>query len=230
MDHRRQGSARCVLVLALVALACGCAKRQPQEMVKAAGSQSSASASEIRGVDSFAQIADRAERSRALFAEASRVFLHPRCVNCHPDGDTPHQGMDLSVHDPPVVRGPDDTGVVGVQCTSCHQDHNLELALVPGAPGWHLAPRSMAWVGKTPGEICRQMKDPSHNGGRTLAQIIEHNAHDSLVAMYPSQADILDRHRLPVLEQAHDEADDGRPDGGHQRDRWLTPAASGFSE
>jgi hypothetical protein len=90
--------------------------------------------------------------------------------------------MDLSIHDPPVVRGPDDKGVVGVQCTSCHQDRNLELALVPGAPEWHLAPRVMAWVGKSPAQICTQMKDPARIGGRTLAQIIEHNAHDPLVA------------------------------------------------
>src|SRR2546423_1259368 len=89
--------------------------------------------------------------------------------------------MDLSIHDPPVVRGPDDKGVVGVQCTSCHQDHNLELARVPGAPQWHLAPRAMAWVGKGAGAICEQMKDPSRNGGRTLGQNVEHKSPDPLV-------------------------------------------------
>ena len=30
-------------------------------------------------------------------------------------------------------------------------------------------------------DICRQLKDASRNGGRTLNQIIEHAAHDSLV-------------------------------------------------
>src|SRR3954453_9849055 len=97
---------------------------------------------------SFSSIADRAERSRALFLEASRVFLHPRCANCHPDGDTPAQGMDMRVHDPPVLRGAGDDGVVAMRCTGCHQDHNLELARVPGAPHWQLAPRKMAWVGR----------------------------------------------------------------------------------
>ena len=106
---------------------------------------------------------DRAERSRALFLQASRVFLHPRCVNCHPDGDSPHQGMEA-------------------RCDSCHQEHNLELARVPGAPHWHLAPRFMAWEGKSPRQICEQMKDPQRNGSRTLSQIVEHNAHDKLVA------------------------------------------------
>jgi hypothetical protein len=182
MRHRREARSGCVLAIALAALGCGCARRSSGEAGKGGRSPAPVRASELRSPDSFAQIADRGERSRALFVEASRVFLHPRCVNCHPDGDTPHQGMDLSIHDPPVVRGPDDKGVVGVQCTSCHQDHNLELARVPGAPQWHLAPRAMAWVGKSPHAICEQMKDPARNGGRSLGEIVEHNAHDPLVA------------------------------------------------
>jgi hypothetical protein len=39
----------------------------------------------------------------------------------------------------------------------------------------------MAWQGKTVGEICVQIKDPARNGGRTLAQIHDHMATDSLV-------------------------------------------------
>ena len=38
----------------------------------------------LRDVAWFSSIPDRSERSRALFLEASRVFLHPRCANCHP--------------------------------------------------------------------------------------------------------------------------------------------------
>ena len=136
----------------------------------------------LREPASFASIADRAERSRALFLEASRVFLHPRCANCHPSGDTPAQGMDLHRHDPPVLRGKDDGGIVGLRCDGCHQDHNLELAKVPGAPHWQLAPIQMAWVGKSPHAICEQMKDPARNGHRPLAAIVEHSAHDELVA------------------------------------------------
>jgi hypothetical protein len=182
MRVRREAPGRCVLVLAVFAVACGCTRRQPETSSKGGGTRPQVSAGPLRSAEAFAEIGDRAARSRALFLEASRVFLHPRCVNCHPDGDTPHQGMDLSVHEPPVVRGPGDKGVVGVQCSSCHQDHNLELARVPGAPDWHLAPRAMAWVGKSPRAICEQMKDPARNGGRTLAQIVDHNAHDRLVA------------------------------------------------
>jgi hypothetical protein len=136
---------------------------------------------DLRPPDVFDAIPRRADRSAALFLEMSRVLLHPRCVNCHPDGDVPHQGMAGALHEPPVLRGPDDHGIPGLECTSCHQDHNVDLARVPGAPAWHLAPIEMAWVGKTPHAICEQMKDPDRNGGKTLDQLVEHNAHDALV-------------------------------------------------
>jgi len=79
-------------VVAVIALACGCTRRQPETTSKGGGSLPQVSAGELRSAEAFARIENRADRSRALFAEASRVFLHPRCVNCHPDGDTPHQG------------------------------------------------------------------------------------------------------------------------------------------
>jgi len=137
---------------------------------------------ELRALADFRSIADRGARSRALFAEAGRVLQHPRCVNCHPNGDEPHQGMHLTLHDPPVVRGPEDEGVPGNECTTCHQDHNQQLARVPGAPKWHLAPIEMAWAGKSLGYLCRQLQDPQRNGGKTLAQIVDHSANDELVA------------------------------------------------
>jgi len=136
---------------------------------------------ELRAPSDFAGIASPRERSKALFLEASRVFMHPRCVNCHPNGDIPHQGMNLALHDPPTLRGPENHGVVGMTCTSCHQDKNQELARVPGAPNWALAPIEMAWAGKSPREICEQVKDPRRNGGKSLAAIVEHVAHDGLV-------------------------------------------------
>jgi len=157
----------------------GCGRRQP------APSPSEilppVKPTELRAPEAFGVIPDRADRSRALFLEASRVMLHPRCTNCHPDGDSPYQRTGLQVHDPPVLRGPEGRGIVGMECTSCHQDRNVELTRVPGAPNWHLAPRSMAWVGRTPRAVCEQLKDPARNGGRTLAQLVEHNAHDELV-------------------------------------------------
>jgi hypothetical protein len=142
----------------------------------------SAPANELLAPEAFAVIPDRDARSRALFQEASKVLLHPRCVNCHPSDDSPRQRDRLEAHVPPVLRGPDDRGEVGVRCASCHQDANVELARVPGAPGWHLAPRSMAWMGRSLASVCAQIKDRARNGDKTLAQIAEHAAHDPLVA------------------------------------------------
>jgi hypothetical protein len=39
----------------------------------------------------------------------------------------------------------------------------------------------MVIVGETPGQFCRQLKDPAQNGGRTLAAIITHVSSDDLV-------------------------------------------------
>jgi hypothetical protein len=136
----------------------------------------------LRGPEAFAGISDAEDRSVALFQEASRVLLHPRCLNCHVAGDSPTQGVRAELHEPPLVRGPDDDGVVGMHCGSCHAASNGALSRVPGAPGWKLPPASMAWLDKTPGAICEQLRDTERNGARSLEQIAEHSAHDPLVA------------------------------------------------
>jgi len=140
-----------------------------------------AEVSALKDPSAFDGITNKVERSRALFREAGKVIQSPRCLVCHPNGDTPAQGDDLHPHYPAVVRGPHNDGVVGMKCTTCHQDHNLDLARVPGAPGWHLAPLSMAWVGKNLHSICEQIKDPKRNGNKSMDQLIEHFAHDKLV-------------------------------------------------
>jgi hypothetical protein len=109
-------------------------------------------------------------------------MLHPRCKNCHPDGDAPMQGDAGRLHDPPVYRGPKDEGIPALECGSCHQDRNVELARVPGAPKWRLAPRAMAWENRSPHALCEQLKDEKRNGGRSLEQIVDHSTHDELVA------------------------------------------------
>lgn len=170
-----------VLLSAYNAGACAEAKRAAPP--PAVASPESVPSGELRAPAFFeATIPDRAERSRALFLEATRVLLHPRCLNCHPAGDSPMQGDAPQLHDPPVSRGSEDRGVVGMECTSCHQQHNLDLARVPGAPTWHLAPRVMAWAGQSAHGICEQIKDPARNGGRTLNRIVEHAGHDELLA------------------------------------------------
>ncbi len=140
-----------------------------------------ASAEELASPDSFAGIADETARSVALFNEAGKVISHPRCVNCHPAGDRPLQGEDSHIHVPGVQRGDGGIGVAGLRCTTCHQEANYEPAGVPGHPLWHLAPIEMAWQGRSLGEICAQIKDPERNGGKSMAELVQHMAEDSLV-------------------------------------------------
>ena len=58
---------------------------------------------------------------------------------------------------------------------------NFDPGRVPGHAAWHLAPREMAWQGKTISQICVQIKDPARNGNRSLHDLIEHIGTDTLV-------------------------------------------------
>ena len=135
----------------------------------------------LRTVDSFDEIADETERSKALFVEAGRVLQHPRCLNCHPSDAHPRQGALMAMHEPPVIRGEGGHGTEPMQCETCHQETNLDFAELPGHPSWHLAPSEMGWMGKSLGEICAQIKDTSFNGGMDLEALHEHMANAPLV-------------------------------------------------
>jgi hypothetical protein len=121
-------------------------------------------------------------QSDKLFAQIYNVLTHPRCLNCHPKGDSPKQGLDAHVHVPPVARGTHDKGVPGLQCAACHQTRNYAASGVPGAPNWHLAPLSMAWEDLSQGELCRALLDKRKNGNKDLKAIVEHMTRDELVA------------------------------------------------
>jgi len=136
----------------------------------------------LKPVAAFAGIADRKERSVALFVEAGKVLQHARCVNCHPAGDRPLQGNDAHPHQPLVTRGVDGMGAAGMRCPTCHGRANFEPGGVPGNPVWHLAPIEMAWVGKSLAEVCVQIKDRTRNGNKSLADLVHHMGEDPLVA------------------------------------------------
>jgi len=116
------------------------------------------------------------------------VLTHPRCMNCHPAGANPLQGADRHEHMPPAWREDVASGAIGTTCSACHHDANFPVTeattykSIPGHPRWGLAPLSMAWQGKSIGDICRQVKDVSRNGGRDLELLQEHIAKDDLVA------------------------------------------------
>lgn len=117
----------------------------------------------------------------AAFAEVARVLRHPRCLNCHPMGDRPHVADEGKLHAMNVQRGPDGHGRTGQRCHTCHQDANQEIAQVPGAPHWHLAPRSMGWEGLDDAQLAATLIDRAKNGDRSLGDLRQHMAEDPLV-------------------------------------------------
>jgi hypothetical protein len=120
------------------------------------------------------------------FGDVHAVLLSPRCANCHPAGDAPLQTDAGVPHSMNITRASEKNGV---PCSTCHYEKNAEDAVgapagsPPGAPNWHLPPEEtpMVFVGRTPAQLCAQLKDPKRNGGKTLAQLLEHVSHDPLV-------------------------------------------------
>jgi hypothetical protein len=134
----------------------------------------------VRGGDAPKDAAASCE----AFLAAYKVFMHPRCLNCHPAGDAPLQGDDSHPHAQNVKRGKDGKGKYALKCANCHQDANLPGEnMPPGNPNWHLPPAEtpLVFQGKSPADLARQLKDPKQNGGKTLEQLIEHVAEDKLV-------------------------------------------------
>jgi hypothetical protein len=128
----------------------------------------------------WAQTASPEDSLRA-FARLAEVLRHPRCLNCHPSGDAPRQTDDRHLHRMLVMRGPDGRGTPAMRCPTCHQTVNTADGRVPGAPHWHLAPRAMGWEGLDDGALCRALKDPKKNGGRSVDALVKHMTGDALV-------------------------------------------------
>jgi hypothetical protein len=124
---------------------------------------------------------DRAAAGKAGFATLYKVLQHPRCRNCHPAGNAPLSYDDSRPHGQNISRRSEANGVA---CATCHRDRNgVRPGEPPGAPNWHLPPADtpMIFQGRSPHELCEQLKDPRQTGHRDLARLIDHVAHDELV-------------------------------------------------
>ncbi|MGA2427078.1 MAG: hypothetical protein ABSH13_01120 [Candidatus Acidiferrum sp.] len=177
-DKLRWSATALVAAAAGVLLAAGLF--HPNRQVIASTAKSAAAAEKASGAASRPD----ANASQAAFLQVYKVLTSPRCQNCHPAGDAPLQGDDSHVHIQNVKRGEDGHGVTAMRCDTCHQDHNLPGAhMPPGNPKWGLPPpaQKMVFVGRAPGALCRQLKDPKQNGGRSLEALFDHVAHDDLV-------------------------------------------------
>jgi hypothetical protein len=143
----------------------------------------------VAAAGAFGQSVDpeQAARSIALFREAGKVLQHPRCLNCHPVADSstranhPTQTDRMTPHRPMVVRGDDGNGALSLPCKACHHAANYEESGVPGNAKWQLAPPSMAWAGRSLGQICRQIKEEVRSGHFTQERLLKHVREDELV-------------------------------------------------
>ena len=118
----------------------------------------------------------------AAFHVVYAVLESPRCRNCHPAGDAPLQFDDGRPHAMNISRRSERNGLT---CATCHGTHNgTRLNQPPGAPNWHLPPAAtpMTFEGRSEPALCAQLLDPVKTGGRDVAALVEHVAHDPLVA------------------------------------------------
>ena len=128
--------------------------------------------------------AAKLEAGKKAFLDVAKVLQSPRCMNCHPAGDAPLQTDASRPHAQNISRK---SVALGLACATCHQTRNSEALGIaggpPGAPNWGLPPAEtpMVFQGRTPAALCKQLQDPEQNGHRTMAQLLDHVAHDPLV-------------------------------------------------
>lgn len=126
----------------------------------------------------------RAEAAAKAWGTVYEVLMHPRCMNCHPDGDRPLQSDASLPHAMDISRKSEENGL---PCAACHQETNSEAVGVvggpPGAPHWGLPAADMPLIfqNRTPNQLCEQLKRPADNGNRSLADLLHHVSHDKLV-------------------------------------------------
>jgi hypothetical protein len=115
------------------------------------------------------------------FDDVARVLLHPRCVNCHPAGEAPLQTDASRPHHQHVTRRIE---ALGTHCTACHRPNAPQgVGLPPSAAEWKMpsAELPLVFEGRSPAQLCDQLKDPARNGGLSPEALREHMAHDPRV-------------------------------------------------
>ena len=111
------------------------------------------------------------------------VASHPRCTNCHV-GDSGRPAWDglgygaARLHGMNIVAGESRIGAETIPCRVCHIGAAGPNAVPHAAPqideAWRLPPVELAWLGKSSGDVCGQLRNPDANDGFDLAGLVEH--------------------------------------------------------
>lgn len=126
----------------------------------------------------------------SAFERIYEVTSHPRCSNCHvgasgvPMWSGPSYGK-TRPHGMNVNAGESRIGAETLLCSTCHTYSDTLNDTAHGAPQvamqWQLPPAEAEWFGKSPEEICKQLRDPAQNGGRDMLAIATHLDHDLIL-------------------------------------------------
>ena len=119
------------------------------------------------------------------------VVSHPRCANCHtgpsdrPMWSGPSYG-ETRVHGMNIRAGESRIGAEFIPCRTCHVTSETASNDTPHsapqvADAWRLAPVEAHWFGQSSDDICRQLRDPERNGGRTVEDLADHLDHDVIL-------------------------------------------------
>lgn len=122
--------------------------------------------------------------SKQAFMAVYPVFMHPRCVNCHPAGDVPLMSEEGKPHAQGVKRGKEGKGMYASKCVNCHTENNQPgFNMPPGVPDWHMPPtaQKMVFQGKTARELAALLLDTTANGGKSREALLQHVSSDPLV-------------------------------------------------
>ncbi|MBX2803667.1 MAG: c-type cytochrome [Myxococcales bacterium] len=121
------------------------------------------------------------EEGLAAFEQIYAAVSHPRCTNCHPAGDAPLHTDESIPHDFGVTRF---SPLQGLHCSTCHAQSPVGDGLAPQPPAdpiWSIAPAEMVFEGRTPSQICAQLKNPETNGRRGFNDLTQHLEEDHLL-------------------------------------------------
>jgi hypothetical protein len=86
-----------------------------------------------------------------------------------------------------IRAGESRIGAETLPCRTCHVTtlNGPEKTAPHAAPqvttAWRLAPTEADWFGRSSAFICAQLRDPDRNGGRTVAELIDHLEHDVIL-------------------------------------------------